>query len=77
RYAHLEEIEVSRGQKVAKGKVIGFVGNSGGSVAPHLHYEVIRDGEQVNPLHYLMEGLSGKDYSALIKLSTKQNQSLD
>lgn len=77
RYAHLEEIKVSRGQKVAKGKVIGFVGNSGGSVAPHLHYEVIRDGEQVNPLHYLMEGLSGKDYSALSKLSVKQNQSLD
>jgi len=77
RYAHLESIVVQRGQKVTKNKVLGAVGSSGGSIAPHLHYEVIRDGEQVNPVQYLIEGLSGEEHSTLVKLSAKQNQSLD
>lgn len=77
RYAHLEDIYVQRGQRIAKAKVIATVGNSGGSVAPHLHYEVIRKGEQVNPIYYLIDGLSSDDHSALLKLSEKQNQSLD
>lgn len=77
RYAHLEEINVHRRQNIAKGEVIGTVGNSGGSVAPHLHYEVIREGEPVNPTYHLMEGLTSEQHSALLKLSIKQNQSLD
>jgi murein DD-endopeptidase MepM/ murein hydrolase activator NlpD len=58
-------------------KVIGTIGSSGGSIAPHLHYEVILDGEQVNPIPYLIEGLSSKDHNKLLSLSRKQNQSLD
>ena len=77
RYAHLEDIKIQRGQKVEKGTVIGTVGNSGGSIAPHLHYEVIRDGEAVDPARYLMEGLTSEQHNALLKLSSKQNQSLD
>ena len=77
RYAHLEDIKVRRGQKVDKGFVIGTVGNSGGSIAPHLHYEIIRDGEQVNPAPYMIEGLTSEQHSTLLKLSVKQNQSLD
>jgi murein DD-endopeptidase MepM/ murein hydrolase activator NlpD len=77
RYAHLEEIHVRKGQFVAKGKVIGTVGSSGGSVAPHLHYEVIRDGEPVNPIQYLIEGLTSEQYTKLLLLGIKQNQSLD
>lgn len=77
RYAHLEEINVHRRQSIAKGEVIGTVGNSGGSVAPHLHYEVIREGEPVNPTYHLMEGLTSEQHSAFLKLSIKQNQSLD
>ena len=77
RYAHLENITVQRGQKVTKSKLLGTVGSSGGSIAPHLHYEVIRDGEQVNPVQYLIEGLSDTEHSTLVKLSAKQNQSLD
>jgi murein DD-endopeptidase MepM/ murein hydrolase activator NlpD len=77
RYAHLEDITVLRGQKITKGFVIGTVGNSGGSIAPHLHYEVIRDGEQVNPTYYMMEGLTSEQHNSLLKLSQKQNQSLD
>jgi hypothetical protein len=77
RYAHLEGINVRRGQYIDKGMVIGTIGNSGGSVAPHLHYEVIRDGEPVDPAPYIMEGLTSEHYSALLKLSAQQNQSLD
>ena len=77
RYAHLEEIKVHRGQKVVKGITIGTIGSSGGSIVPHLHYEIIRDGEQVNPTPYMMEGLTSEQHNALLKLSAKQNQSLD
>ena len=77
RYAHLEEIKVHRGQKVAKGNTIGTIGNSGGSIMPHLHYEIIHDGEQVNPTPYMMEGLTSEQHHTLRKLSIKQNQSLD
>ena len=77
RYAHLDEIKVHRGQKVVKGNTIGTIGNSGGSIMPHLHYEIIRDGEQVNPTPYMMEGLTSEQHNTLRKLSAKQNQSLD
>lgn len=77
RYAHLGEISVRKGQTVVKGQVIGTVGSSGGSVAPHLHYEVIRDGEAVDPVHYLIEGLRSEQYAELLQLGIKKNQSLD
>lgn len=77
RYAHLDEIHVRQGQKVVKGIKLGTVGSSGGSIAPHLHYEVIRQGEPVDPAHYLIEGLTSAQHSALLTLSHIQNQSLD
>lgn len=77
RYAHLEEILVKPGQKISKGMTIATLGNSGGSIAPHVHYEIIRDGEQVNPALYIIEGLSSAEHSDLLSRSKKQNQSLD
>jgi len=77
RYAHLEGINVRRGQRVYKGKVIGSSGNSGGSVAPHLHYEVIKDGVAVDPVNYLLEGLTSSQYSAVLSHASAQNQSMD
>lgn len=77
RYAHLEDVSVRFGQKVSKGSVIGTVGMSGGAIAPHVHYEIIRNGKQVDPLPYLLEGISSKDYSELQRLGRKKNQSLD
>lgn len=52
-YAHMSEIKVKAGDKVKKGAVIGLVGNSGASTAPHLHYEILKDGKRVNPADYL------------------------
>lgn len=77
RYAHLEEIHVKTGQQVSKGTTIGTVGNSGGSIAPHLHYEVIRDGEHVDPVLYFIENMTTKQHNQLLERSKKQNQSLD
>jgi murein DD-endopeptidase MepM/ murein hydrolase activator NlpD len=77
RYAHLEDITIKAGQKISKGTPIGTVGNSGGSVAPHLHYEVIRDGDHVDPVLYMVENLTSQAYSELKAKSKKQNQSLD
>jgi murein DD-endopeptidase MepM/ murein hydrolase activator NlpD len=77
RYAHLEDVQVKYRQKITKGSVIATVGNSGGSIAPHLHYEIIRDGITVDPVHYMIEGLSSHEHHQLKLISQKQNQSLD
>lgn len=77
RYAHLQGIFVKQGQQVTKRMVIATVGNSGGSIAPHLHYEIIRDGKVVDPALYFLEGLNSAQHQELIDLSKKQNQSLD
>jgi murein DD-endopeptidase MepM/ murein hydrolase activator NlpD len=77
RYAHLEEIRVRYGQHIDKGMPLGTVGSSGGSVAPHVHYEVIRDGENADPVYFMIERLSSADYKKLTVLAKKQNQSLD
>ncbi len=58
RYAHLENVNVRRGQRATKGMIIGTVGNSGGSMAPHLHYEILQDNESIDPALYIIEGLS-------------------
>lgn len=77
RYAHLEDIKVKYGEKVSKGQTIGTVGSSGGSVAPHLHYEILRDGKNVDPVSYMIEGLTSDEYHRLAFRSHQQNQSLD
>jgi murein DD-endopeptidase MepM/ murein hydrolase activator NlpD len=77
RYAHLENVDVRPGERVAKGHPIGTVGNTGGSIAPHLHYEVMRDKENVDPMIYMVEGLSSQDYNRLSASCGIQNQSLD
>ena len=53
RYAHLSSALVTPGEKVLRGDLIGQVGSTGHSTGPHLHYEVILDGQQVNPQNYL------------------------
>lgn len=77
RYAHLEDIDVRYGAKVSKGDRIGTVGSSGGSVAPHVHYEILRDGENVDPVAYMVQGLTPSEHYFLTLTSHRQNQSLD
>jgi murein DD-endopeptidase MepM/ murein hydrolase activator NlpD len=77
RYAHLQDVNVTWGQKITKGQKIGTVGSSGGSAAPHLHFEIMKNGKNVNPMIYLVEGLDAKEHDQLINKSKKLNQSLD
>ena len=51
-YSHLSELKVEAGEEIEKGKIIGLVGTTGMSTAPHLHYEVIKSGKKVNPEEY-------------------------
>jgi murein DD-endopeptidase MepM/ murein hydrolase activator NlpD len=77
RYAHLEDTQVRFGARITKGQVIGTVGSSGGSVAPHLHYEILHEGKNVDPVFYMIEGLTSEQHHRLTYRSHQQNQSLD
>jgi len=68
-YAHLESFSVKRGQKVSRGETIGKVGSTGMSIAPHLHYEVHKNGKPVDPINYYFNELSPADYARIRNLS--------
>lgn len=76
-YAHMSKINVRPGQKVTRGDIIGQVGNSGTSTAPHLHYEVIKNGSKINPVNYFYNDLTAEEYSRMIEISSQVNQSFD
>lgn len=76
-YAHLSKYNVSKGQKVKRGDLIGFVGNTGRSEAPHLHYEVWKDGEKINPINFYYGSLTAEEFENMLKYATQENQSLD
>ncbi|HSV88942.1 MAG TPA: M23 family metallopeptidase [Bacteroidales bacterium] len=75
-YAHMHTIKVQPGQRVSRGEVIGTVGNTGLSTAPHLHYEVIRNGRKVNPVHYFFNDLTPEEFEHIYEVASRVNQSL-
>lgn len=76
-YAHLDRAIVRKGQKVERGDVIGFVGNTGMSVAPHLHYEIKINGVNVDPVNYYFNDLTPEEYERMIEIASKTGQSFD
>lgn len=76
-YAHMSKFNVRRGAKVKRGDVIGYVGNTGLSVAPHLHYEVTFNGEYVNPVNYYFNDLTSEEYDRMITISANTGKSFD
>lgn len=76
-YAHLNGFNVRRGQKVRRGEVIGFVGSTGTSTAPHLHYEVFKNNKKVNPVHYYFNDLTPEEFDKMIFISSNSGQSFD
>lgn len=75
-YAHLSRFNVRVGQEIKRGEIIGFVGNTGVSTAPHLHYEVIRNGVKVNPVNYFFNDLTPEEFEYIIEVASRINQSL-
>jgi murein DD-endopeptidase MepM/ murein hydrolase activator NlpD len=76
-YAHLNAYKVRRKQKVKRGDIIGYVGSTGRSVAPHLHYEIFKDGKRINPLNFYYGNLSAEEFDILLNLASQENQSMD
>ncbi len=77
RYAHLNEFKIRKGEKVKRGQVIGLVGNTGKSTAPHLHYEVIKNRKTVNPIYYFFNDLTPEEFEEMLELSTIPTQTMD
>ena len=75
-YAHLSKKTVRAGQRVKRGELIGYVGTTGISIGPHLHYEVFKNGKHVNPVYYFYSDITPEEYDAIVKSSKKVNQSL-
>jgi murein DD-endopeptidase MepM/ murein hydrolase activator NlpD len=76
-YGHLSNFNVRVGQKVQRGDVIGFVGNTGTSIANHLHYEIKLNGVNIDPVNYYFEDLSPAEYERMIEIASKTGQSFD
>jgi len=76
-YAHMSKYNVTKGQKVKRGDLIGFVGSTGRSEAPHLHYEVWKDKERINPINFYYGSLTPIEFENMLKYANQENQSLD
>ena len=76
RYAHCSKYNCRKGQRVKRGDLIGFVGNTGQSSGPHLHYEVFKNNRQINPVNFFFNDLSPEEYDKVIEISSRPNQSL-
>ena len=77
RYALLGDISVSQGRTVKRGQKIGTVGISSTTFAPHLHYEVLRDGNVLDPVHFLFASVGPDEYAKMLYMSVSTRQSLD
>jgi len=76
KYGHMSKFAVKQGQKVHRGDLIGYIGNTGLSAAPHCHYEVWKDGRHVNPVYYFYNDVTDKEFDELLEIASRENQSL-
>ncbi|HHC78908.1 MAG TPA: M23 family metallopeptidase [Flavobacteriia bacterium] len=76
-YAHLSKYNIKAGQRVKRGDLIGFVGNTGRSVGPHLHYEVHKNGRPINPINFYYGNLSPEEFKEMLKIASQEGQSFD
>lgn len=76
-YGHMEKMAVQVGKKVKRGELIGYVGNTGLSAGPHVHYEVHKNGNPVNPVNFYYNDLTPAEYKQMIEVSSRASQSFD
>ncbi len=75
-YGHMNKYIVKIGQKVKRGEIIGYVGNTGKSTAPHLHYEVHKNKKKIDPVHFFSSELSPDEYEKILKLAAIETSAL-
>jgi murein DD-endopeptidase MepM/ murein hydrolase activator NlpD len=68
-YMHMVRIKVRAGQRVQRGEVIGWVGNTGASTGPHCHYEVHVNGQPVDPVYFFFNDLNAEQYDRVLKMA--------
>jgi len=76
-YAHLSRVFVRPGQKILRGQIIGYVGNTGKSTSPHLHYEVHKNGVAINPIYFFFNDLTPEEFQMMLELSSQPSQTMD
>ncbi len=76
-YGHMSRMKVTKGQKVKRGDLIGYVGSTGMSTGPHCHYEVIKNNKQINPINFFYNDLTPADYEKIRVMASQQNQAFD
>lgn len=76
-YGHLSRFAVRPGQRIKRGDIIGYAGNTGSSTGPHLHYEVIKNRKKINPINYFFNDLTPEEYERVRQLASQSNQSFD
>lgn len=76
-YAHLSRFVTQKGQKVKRGQLIGYVGSTGKSTGPHLHYEVLKNDTQVDPINFFFNDLSPEEYESILKQAAMPSLTMD
>ncbi len=76
-YAHMRRMKVRPGQSVKRGELIGYVGSTGTSTAPHVHYEIIKNDNKINPINYFFNDLTEEEYQAIRDIASREGQSFD
>ena len=77
RYAHLQKAAVRKGQKVKRGQLIGYIGNTGKTTGVHLHYEVLKNDVQIDPINFFYNDLTPNEYEQILEQSTLPTQTMD
>ncbi len=76
-YGHMFRMKVKVGERVKRGEAIGWIGSTGKSTGPHCHYEVIKNGDKIDPIHFFFNDLTATEYDRMVHISTASNQSFD
>ena len=77
RYAHLQKFAVRKGQKVKRGQIVGYIGNTGKTTGVHLHYEVLKNNIQIDPINFFYNDLTPDEYEQILQQSTLPTQTMD
>jgi murein DD-endopeptidase MepM/ murein hydrolase activator NlpD len=76
-YGHMVRVKAQTGQRVTRGEVIGWVGSTGKSTGPHLHYEVHKSGQKLDPIYFFYNDLTPEQFDRMLKIASAGNQTFD